>query len=589
MKGRERTALAVLADFAPYLWPAGDAKIKRRVLLAVALLVAHKAVNIVVPLVYGQAVDLVAEADFIFAALLAVVGAYAGARLLVQVFSEMMHFVFARVAQKAIRTLALATFRHLHGLSLQFHLDRQTGGLSRTIERGTKSMEMLLTFLLFNIVPTALEVLLICLLFAALFGWPYAAVALATIAVYAVYTVSVTEWRIKFRRRMNAQDKRANTRAIDSLLNYETVKYFNAESFEARRYDEAMRRYEDAAVKSRTSLSLLNIGQGGIIAIGTVAMMAMAGREVAAGAISIGLFASVNMYIMQMYMPLNFLGTVYREIRQTLTDMEEMFALLRQPATVEDSPDAKPLQVRGGSVEFRRVRFTYGRSAVLDDVSFAVASGRKCAIVGASGAGKSTLARLLYRFYDPDSGEVLIDGQDIRRCTQQSVRACIGIVPQDTVLFNDTLGYNIRYGREDADDEEVRRAAAAADIARFIDGLPQGYGTMVGERGLKLSGGEKQRVAIARALLKAPAIYLFDEATSALDSHTEKNIQQALNAISRTRTTLVIAHRLSTVVDADEILVLAGGKIAERGTHRELLEKGGEYAAMWQRQQAGGD
>ncbi|MCH9758089.1 MAG: ABC transporter ATP-binding protein/permease [Proteobacteria bacterium] len=584
MKKMNRSPLTVLADFIPYLWPVGDFATKRRVLLALSLLILHKVINVGVPLIYGQTVDLVAEKYFVLAALFAVVGAYAGARLLVQIFSEMMHFVFARVAQNSIRTLALATFRHLHKLSLRFHLDRQTGGLSRVIERGTKSIELLLTFLLFNIVPTILEILFVCLLFWWWFDWRYALASLLTIVVYSVYTISVTEWRIKFRRRMNEQDKQANTRAIDSLLNYETVKYFNAEEFEAQRYNSALRRYEDAAVKSRTSLSLLNIGQGVVIALGTISVMVLAGLDVAAGVLTIGLFASVNMYILQMYLPLNFLGTVYREIRQTLIDMEEMFALLAEGAEVSDVADAATLTVDDGAVEFRNVSFTYGRSTILENISFKVAGGKKCAIVGMSGAGKSTIARLLYRFYDPQSGAILINGQDIHTCTQHSVRACIGIVPQDTVLFNDTLLYNIRYGRADASEEEVRQVAEAADIANFIANLPEGYNTMVGERGLKLSGGEKQRVAIARALLKNPAIYLFDEATSALDSRTEKNIQQALNAISRTRTTLVIAHRLSTIVDADEIIVLADGKIAESGTHMQLLQQNGLYAGMWQRQ-----
>lgn len=585
MTAKARSPLAVLADFIPYLWPAQDASVRRRVVVASGFLIGHKVVEVLVPLAYAQAVDLVAGADFVLALLLAVVGAYAGARLLAKIFTEMMHYVFARVAQQAIRTLALNVFRHLHSLSLSFHLERQTGGLSRVIERGTKSIETLLTFLLFFIVPTVLEILFISLLFWVLFDWRFTLAAVLTIGVYAVYTVVVTEWRMTFRRRMNKQDKYANTRAIDSLLNYETVKYFNAEEFEARRYDSAMRRYEEAAVRSRTSLSLLNIGQGAIIAIGTMAMMTMAGMDVAAGALSVGMFAAVNMYIMQMYQPLNFLGTVYRELRQILIDMEEMFALLGEAREVQDSADAATLQVSGGAVEFRNVKFSYGRYAVLDGISFTVPGGKKCAIVGPSGAGKSTIARLLYRFYDPQEGGIFIDGQDLRACTQHSVRTRIGIVPQDTVLFNDTLRYNIRYGKTSATDEEVRAVAAAADIARFIDGLPEGYDTAVGERGLKLSGGEKQRVAIARALLKDPAIYLFDEATSALDTHTEKNIQQALNAISRTRTTLVIAHRLSTVVDADEILVISGGKIAERGRHDTLLQQDGIYAGMWRQQQ----
>ena len=577
--------VATIGKFIPYLWPPREDAIRRRVIIAFVLLVAQKLTNVAVPLIYGEAVNTVASEDFIFATLLGIIGAYAGVRLLQQIFDEFKFYVFARVAQRAIRTLALKTFRHLHGLSLRFHLDRQTGGLSRVIERGVKSIEFLLTFALFNIVPTVLEIAFVCAIFWWLFNAYFALAIVLTIGGYVVYTIAVTEWRIKYRRRMNEHDKHANVRAVDSLLNYETVKYFNAEEYEAQRYDAAMCKYEDAAVKNRTSLSLLNIGQGAIIAVGIVVIMGMAGAGVSRGDYSIGLFASVNMYLLQLYLPLNFLGTVYREIRQALIDMEEMFSLLDVPPDVEDADGAPALRVNGATVEFRGISFGYGRGDILRDVSFTIPGGTKTAVVGPSGAGKSTIARLLYRFYDPQAGAILIDGQNIRDCKQQSVRAAIGIVPQDTVLFNDSLRYNILYGNPDADEDEVRQAANSADIEKFIAALPEKYNTMVGERGLKLSGGEKQRVAIARALLKNPAIFLFDEATSALDSNTEKNIQSALNHISRARTTLVIAHRLSTVVDADEIIVLADGRIAERGTHRWLLEHKGLYASMWERQQ----
>lgn len=585
MPRSERSSFAVFGEFLPYLWPPGDAPIKRRVIFAVVLLLLQKTVNAAVPLIYGKAVDLVATAHFVLAALLAIVGAYVGARLLQQVFDELKFFVFARVAQQAIRTLALNTFRHLHGLSLRFHLDRQTGGLSRVIERGTKSIEFLLTFFLFNILTTLLEITFVCAVFWWLFDWRFSAIALATVVLYVVYTVSVTEWRTQFRRRMNDADKHANTRAVDSLLNYETVKYFNAENYEAEKYDDAMRKYENAAVKNRTSLSLLNIGQGVIISAGMFWIMILAGLDVGDGGLSVGLFASVNMYLIQLYLPLNFLGTVYREIRQALIDMEEMFSLLAEPSEVRDAADAPALRVGVGAVEFRRVTFNYGRGDILRELSFVVPGGKKIAIVGESGAGKSTIARLLYRFYDPQSGAILIDGQDIRAHSQQSVRAAIGVVPQDAVLFNDSLLYNLLYAAPSGGEAEARRAAEQADIARFVASLPDGYDTLVGERGLKLSGGEKQRVAIARAILKNPAVFLFDEATSALDSRTEKNIQKALNDVSRARTTFVIAHRLSTIVDADEIIVLSGGGIAERGRHAKLLTQNGLYAAMWKRQQ----
>ena len=578
--------VAAVRRFLPYLWPADDPGLRRRAVVAFALLAAQKGVAVVIPLLFGQAVDLVSGGQFTILALFAVLGWYAVARLLQQVFDELKHFVFARVAQRAIRNLALRTFRHMHELSLAFHLDRQTGGLSRVIERGTKSVEMLLTMAVFHILPTLLEMLLVCGILWALFDWRYAVAALVTVGGYAVYTVAVTEWRIKFRKRMNESDQRAMSHAVDSLLNFETVKYFNAEDQEARRYDDAMREYEDAAVKNRTSLSLLNIGQGVIIAGGLIVMMMMAGADVLQKGRTPGDFVVVNSYLIHLYLPLNFLGSVYREIRQALTDMEKMFEMLDAPADRNRS-GSRPLKVGAGEAEFRDVHFGYGRGSVLRGTSFRAAGGRKIAVVGASGAGKSTVARLLFRFYRPQRGAILIDGQDLSECEASSVRAAIGVVPQEPVLFNDTIRRNIAYAKPGASDLEIERAAKAAAIHDFIAGLPEGYETVVGERGLKLSGGEKQRVAIARVILKDPALFVFDEATSALDTRTEREIQQALNDVSRGRTTIVVAHRLSTIVDADEIAVLSGGVISERGTHRELLALNGTYAAMWERQKRG--
>ena len=580
--------IAAIRRFLPYLWPENDPALRKRAVIALVLLVAQKCVAVVIPLLFGAAVDLVSEGEFTILALFAVLGWYAIARLLQQVFDELKHFVFARVAQRAIRNLALKTFRHMHALSLAFHLDRQTGGLSRVIERGAKSVEMLLTMAVFHILPTLLEMLLVCGILWALFDWRYAAAALVTVGGYAAYTVAVTEWRIKFRRRMNESDQRAMSHAVDSLLNFETVKYFNAEGEESRRYDSAMREYEDAAVKNRTSLSLLNIGQGVIIAAGLIVMMMMAGADVLYNGRTPGDFVVVNSYLIHLYLPLNFLGSVYREIRQALTDMEKMFEMLDAPAD-ENPPNARPLKVRSGETEFRGVRFGYGRGEVLSGASFHVPGGKKIAVVGPSGAGKSTVARLLFRFYNPQGGAIFIDGQNLAECDAASVRAAIGVVPQEPVLFNDTIRRNIAYAKPDATDGEIERAAKAAAIHNFVSALPEGYETTVGERGLKLSGGEKQRVAIARVILKNPPLFVFDEATSALDTRTEREIQRALNDISRGRTTIVVAHRLSTVVDADEIAVLSGGTVAERGTHRQLLAQNGIYAAMWERQKRGED
>ena len=575
-----------LRDLAPHLWPAADFAVRGRVLLALALLAGSKFATVYVPLLFKRLVDLFATPHNTPIVLpLGLVAAYGLLRIATIAFAELRDAVFAKVAQRAIRTVALKTFRHLHSLSLAFHLERQTGGLSRAIERGTNGIDTLLTFMLFNIVPTLIEILLVCGILWAFFDVWYAVVTLGCVIGYIGYTFTVTEWRIKYRRQMNETDQEASTRAIDSLLNYETVKYFGNEQYEANRFDQALARYERASVASKSSLSLLNIGQSTIIGVGLAVLMLMAGRGVIAGKLTVGDFVLVNTYLIQLYIPLNFLGFVYREIKQSLTDMESMFRLMSVSADVKDATGAAPLHPGPGAVEFDRVSFAYDpRRTILHEVSFRVPAGAKVAIVGASGAGKSTISRLLFRFYDVTAGAVRIDGQDIRDATQASVRGSIGIVPQDTVLFNDTIYYNIAYGRPGASPAEVEEAARLARIHDFIMASPDGYQTMVGERGLKLSGGEKQRVAIARTILKRPRILLFDEATSALDTRTEREIQSSLREVSRGHTTLVIAHRLSTIVDADEIIVLAEGRIAERGTHTALLARGGLYAAMWQRQ-----
>ena len=565
----------------PYLW-----EYRWRVLVALACLVTAKIANVGVPLVLKEVVDALEPGRAVIAVPFALLIAYGLLRFSTTLFAELRDAVFVRVTQRAVRRLALTVFRHLHSLSLRFHLERQTGGVSRDIERGTNGVSTLLSYLLFSIVPVILEFGLVAAVLFAKFDWRFVAVTFAAVAIYLAYTFTISEWRIGIRRRANELDSRANTRAIDSLLNYETVKYFNNEEYEARRYDENLRSYEQAAVTSETSLGLLNIGQSLIIAAAVTVLMVLAGEGVAAGSLSLGDLVLINALLIQLYIPLNFLGMVYREIKQALIDMDRMFRLLDENREVEDRPGAGPLPQEGATIRFDRVNFSYDRKRqILRDLSFEVPAGGKVAVVGASGAGKSTLARLLYRFYDVNGGAVMVNGVDIRDATQSSLRAAIGIVPQDTVLFNDTIYYNIRYGRPDATREEVVAAAQAAHIHDFIVSLPDGYEAKVGERGLKLSGGEKQRVAIARAILKNPRILIFDEATSALDTKSEKSIQAELNRVAHGHTTLVIAHRLSTVMDADQILVMDHGRIVERGTHRELLERGGLYSQMWLLQQ----
>jgi len=580
--GAPRGEWQTLRALLPYLW-----QYKWRVGIALACLVLAKLANVAVPIVLKDIVDRVSGTPALALAAVPVglILGYGAMRVMATVFTELREVVFARVTQQAVRRIALQVFEHLHALSLRFHLDRQTGGLTRDIERGTRGVSSLVSFTLYSILPTLLEVGLVLTWLIVHYEIWFAVITVTALAVYVIYTVLVTNWRTNFRRTMNDLDSRANTRAVDSLLNYETVKYFNNERYEAERYDRSMTRWQEAAIKNQTSLSVLNIGQSLIISIAVTLMVWRATVGVVEGRMTLGDLVLVNAFMIQLYIPLNFLGVLYREIKQSLADMERMFGLMAEHREVDDRPGAQPLRVHAGEVRFEGVSFAYDSARpILRGIDLAMPAGKTTAVVGSSGAGKSTLSRLLYRFYDIDRGVIRIDGQDIRDVTQTSLRAAIAIVPQDTVLFNDTLEYNIRYGRPSASDADVAAVAEAAHLSRFIAALPEGMKTRVGERGLKLSGGEKQRVAIARALLKNPAILIFDEATSALDSESEKAIQRELTEISQGRTTLVIAHRLSTIVDADQIIVLEAGQMVEQGRHAELITRQGRYAELWELQ-----
>ncbi|HED39069.1 MAG TPA: ABC transporter ATP-binding protein/permease [Chromatiales bacterium] len=580
--GRKRNDWKTIRTLLPYLW-----EFRTRVVIALICLVLAKVAIVGVPLMLKAIVDALdpSQVDIVTLPLFLVLG-YGLLRIVSVLFGELRDAVFAKVTQRSVRRVALQVFRHLHALSLSFHLDRQTGGVSRDIERGSRGISFLLSFLVFNILPTLVEITLIALILFSNYNIWFALVPFATAVVYIAFTLIVTEWRMKYRRKMNEMDSRANTRAIDSLINFETVKYFGNEEYEAHRYDENLQVWERAAVKNQTSLASLNVGQGVIIAVGITILMLLASQGVADGELTLGDLVLVNAYLLQMFIPMNFLGFVYREIKHSLVDMERMFGILDEHRAVEDKSDAKVLEVTNGEVCFEHVAFSYNDSRqILNDIDFTIPPGQKVAVVGGSGGGKSTLVRLLFRFYDVQSGSIKIDGQDIRDVTQQSLRESIGIVPQDTVLFNDTIYYNIAYAKPDATQEAVEHAAEMAHLKDFINSLPDGYDTVVGERGLKVSGGEKQRIAIARAILKNPRILVFDEATSALDSESEKAILSAFSEVATDHTTLVIAHRLSTIIDADQILVMDKGEIVERGTHRELLEGGDVYARMWALQQ----
>ena len=573
---------------APFLWPKDKKGMKARVVIAVSCLFLAKAANVGTPPILGYAVDSLTELsegiNVYMLIPLALIVSYGIARIAALGFGELRNAIFSKVAQNAITQLTLNTFKHLHSLSLQFHLGRQTGALSKFIDRGTKGVNFLLTYVLFNVIPTIIEIFLVAGILAFVYGWKYALVTLITIGLYIIVTFTVTQWRLQFRRRMNAADNAVSTKLIDSLLNFETVKYFNNEEHEYKRLDESLQEYEKESINNQYSLSYLNIAQTFVIMTGITIMLVMSAFDIRAGTLTIGGFVVINAYMLQLYQPLNFFGTVYREIRQSLTDMENLFSLWEEKPNLSDN-DQSASKTNQASIRFENVSFDYDeRRTIIENISFEVPDGKKVALVGPTGAGKSTISRLLFRFYDPKHGAIYINNENIKDISQSSLRKMIGVVPQDTVLFNDTIYYNISYGNPEASEEQIYEAARSADIHNFVRGLPDGYQTLVGERGLKLSGGEKQRVAIARAILKNPSIFFFDEATSALDSTTEKEIQKNLQTISQNRTTLVIAHRLSTAADADEILVLEHGQITERGTHDELLRRNGKYAEMWNKQ-----
>lgn len=583
---QNRSKWNTLKTLGPYLWPQGETGLRFRVTFALIALVGAKVIGVYVPFLLRESVNALSLERSLLVIPLGLILAYGTARFLQQAFGELRDFLFVKVSQHAQRLIGLNTFQHLHGLSLRFHLERQTGGLSRVIERGTKGIQFVLSFMLFNIIPTILEIVLVTGILILNFNWQFAVITFVTIVGYIAFTLIVTDWRLKYRVTMNKKDSEANTKAIDSLINYETVKYFGNEEHEYNRFDQSLIGYQSAAVQGQSSLSMLNLGQALIISFGLLGVMWLAARGVVDSSLTVGDFVMVNTFLIQLYLPLNFLGFVYRETKQSLVDMDKMFELLDIEAEIKDKPGAQELSRGPGALEFQNVSFGYEAArTILKNVSFKVPAGGTVAIVGPSGAGKSTISRLLFRFYEIQSGSIRIDGQDIRDVKQKSLRRAFGIVPQDTVLFNDTIFYNINYGRIGATREEILSAAKHARIHDFVETLPLKYETMVGERGLKLSGGEKQRVAIARAILKNPKILIFDEATSALDSKTEKEIQVALNEVSKNRTTVVIAHRLSTIVNADEIIVLKHGEIAERGRHLELLKLKGEYASMWEKQQ----
>ena len=590
---KQSTLRRTINLLAPFLWPKDKKGMKARVVIAVSCLFLAKAANVGTPPILGYAVDSLTELsegiNVYMLIPLALIISYGIARIAALGFGELRNAIFSKVAQNAITQLTLNTFKHLHSLSLQFHLGRQTGALSKFIDRGTKGVNFLLTYVLFNVIPTIIEIFLVAGILAFVYGWKYALVTLITISLYIIVTFTVTQWRLQFRRRMNAADNAVSTKLIDSLLNFETVKYFNNEEHEYKRLDESLQEYEKESINNQYSLSYLNIAQTFVIMTGITIMLVMSAFDIRAGSLTIGGFVVINAYMLQLYQPLNFFGTVYREIRQSLTDMENLFSLWEEKPNLSDN-DQSASKTNQASIRFENVSFDYDeRRTIIENISFEVPDGKKVALVGPTGAGKSTISRLLFRFYDPKQGAIFINNENIKDISQSSLRKMIGVVPQDTVLFNDTIYYNISYGNPKASEEQIYEAARSADIHNFVMGLPDGYQTLVGERGLKLSGGEKQRVAIARAILKNPSIFFFDEATSALDSTTEKEIQKNLQAISQNRTTLVIAHRLSTAADADEILVLEQGKITECGTHDQLLTLQGKYAEMWNKQKTATD